>query len=287
MGGEERYALMSADSEPNHLMIDGPFSNAGLAKLVGLDGLFGLSFFWHSNGFTGAGLDALKHLPNLGMLGCGGKQCDDETMRRIAALPKLRMLVAQGTVASDAGFAALSHSPTIEYIWGRECPNLTGQGFASLARMPALRGLAVSCKQVNDAALSLLPRFPALREFLPMDVEDDGFRHIGQCQRLEALWCMYCHHTGDAATEHIEGLKHLKTYYAGQTQIADRSLEILARIESLERIELWKCAGITDAGIQALTVLPRLRELTLNGLSGLRRDPAGLFQPYVRVAYSD
>ena len=39
------------------------------------------------------------------------------------------MLMGQGAVASDDGFAALSLSQTIEYIRGRECPNLGGRGF--------------------------------------------------------------------------------------------------------------------------------------------------------------
>jgi hypothetical protein len=44
--------------------------------------------------------------------------------------------------------------------------------------MPALRGLAVSCARVDDAALALLPRFPALNDLMPMDVGDAGFRHV-------------------------------------------------------------------------------------------------------------
>ncbi len=184
-GGDIDYGLMSADAGPTHLVVDGPFTDAGLANLAGLDGLFALSFFWHSPAFTAEGLEALKDLAHLGFLGCEGEHCTDEAMRRIGAMPRLRMLMAQGAVAGDAGFAALSRSQTVEYIWGRECPNLTGRGFAALAAMPALRGLGVSCKNVDDAALSTLARFPALRELMPMDVRDEGFRHVGQCERLE------------------------------------------------------------------------------------------------------
>jgi hypothetical protein len=119
-------------------------------------------------------------------------------------------------VASDDGFAALSRSPSLECHWGRECPNLTGRGFAALSKMPALRGLAVSCKNVDDAALATLPRFPALTELLPMDVPDAGFHHVGGCERLESLWFMYCRDTTDAATEQIAGLKRLRTYYAAR-----------------------------------------------------------------------
>jgi len=284
-GGEPRYSLMSPEAEPNHLLIDGPFTDAGLSGLAPLEGLFGLSFFWHTSAATAKGLESLAKLPILGFLGCEGKLCNDDAMRYIAALPRLRMLMAQGTVASDAGFAALSSSRTLEYIWGRECPNLTGPGFAAMAAMPALRGLAVSCKNVDDAALSTLPRFPALREFMPMDVSDDGFRHVGRCQDLEALWCMYCRDTGDAATAHIAGLPKLKSYYAGATQITDRSLELLGRMTSLERIELWECGGITDEGVAHLAGLPRLQSLSIGGSPGVTRAGAAAFPAGVRVEY--
>ena len=284
-GGEIEYSLMSADAEPNHLLLDGPFSDQGFASVVGLNGLFGLSFFWHISALTANGLKLLVELPNLGFLGCQDELCDDEAMRHIAAIPRLRMLMGQGSVASDDGFAALSRSQTIEYIWGRECPNLGGRGFAALAAMPALRGLAVSCKNVDDSALSALPRFPALRGLMPMDVPDDGFRHVGRCEQLEDLWCMYCRDTGDTATEHITGLSRLKSYYAGASQITDRSLEMLGQMTSLERLEFWECTGITDSGVAFLTGLPRLREVSVGGSPRVTREGVAVFPASVRVDY--
>jgi hypothetical protein len=283
-GGDIQYGLMSAEAEPNHLLIDGPFTDTGLAGIAGLDGLFALSFFRHCPAFTAAGLEPLERLPNLGFLGCQDEHCNDEAMHHIAAIPRLRMLMGQGAVAGDDGFAALSRSQTIEYIWGRECPNLAGRGFAALASMPALRGIAVSCKNVDDASLAALPRFPTLRELMPMDVPDAGFRHVGRCEYLEGLWCMYCRDTGDAATEHIAGLSRLKTYYAGKTGITDRSLEILGRMTSLENLEFWQCAGLTDTGVAHLAGLPRLREIGFDGLPNVTRQAVSLFPAHVRVS---
>src|SRR4029453_15782805 len=155
--------------------------------------------------------------------------------------------------------------------WGREGPNLGGRGFAALAAMPSLRGLAVSCKNVDDAALSLLPRFPSLRSLMPMDLPDDGFRHVGGCRRLEDLWCMYCRDTGDEATAHIADLSGLKTYYAGKTRITDRSLEILGRARSLGKPEFSDCGGIPDAGMALLAGLPRLHEITVGASPNVTR----------------
>src|SRR5262245_7224971 len=284
-GGDISYSLMSADAEPNHLLVDGPFTNNGLASIAGLDGLFALSFFWHVSALTADGLKPLADLPNLGFLGCQDELCNDEAMRHIAAIPRTRMLAGQGAGESDDGFVSLSRSQTIEYIWGRECPNFGGRGFTALAAMPALRGLAVSCKNVDDAALSVLPRFPALRGLMPMDVADDGFRHVGRCGQLEDLWCMYCRDTGDAATEQIAGLSRLKTYYAGATRITDRSLEILGRMPSLESIEFYECAGITNEGVALLAGLPRLREISVGGSPNITREGMAVFPAAVHVNY--
>jgi hypothetical protein len=251
-----------------------------------LDGLFGLNFFWHASAMTPEGLKPLAGLAHLGSLGCEGKLCDDTAMRYIAALPRLQKLMAQGTVASDDGFIWLSRSKTIEFIWGRECPNLTGRGFAALSRMPALRGIAVSCKRVEDEALSLLPQFPALRELTPIDVTDSGFRHVGRCQNLERLTCMYCRETTDAATEQIAGLTRLKSYYAGLTKITDASLEMLSRIQSLEEIEFYECKGITDAGMKSLARLPRLQELEISGCPAVTLEVTKLFPSAIQVSYS-
>jgi hypothetical protein len=284
--GEPRYSLMSfGDSEPNFLMLDGTFTDAGAAGLAGLEGIFGLGFFWHITALTPDGLRFLKDLPNLGALGCEGRLADDTGMRHIAAIPRLRMLMAQGTVATNAGFAALSRSRTIEYIWGRECPNLEGPGFAALAAMPSLQGLAVSCARVDDAALASLPSFPALTWLLPMDVRDEGFRHVGRCERLEKLTCMYCRDTGDAATAHIAGLRQLKHYYAGKTQITDRSLEILGTMTSLEDVQLSACAHISNAGLAHLAKLPRLKKVAVDATALVTRAGLDVFPPGVHVDF--
>ena len=261
-GGARSYELMGFEAAPTYLLFPPHnFTQQGLAQLDGLDGLFGLNIDGPVQ-MTATGLAPLAQLPNLGWLGADPT---DEAMQHIAALPNLRMLMCQDTQATDEGFVTLSRSQTIEYIWGRKCYGLTGRGFVALSEMPSLKGLSVSCKNVDDVALARLPHFPALRELMPMDVSDDGFRHVGRCDQLEKLWCMYCRDTGDAATEHIAGLAKLKTYYAGKTNITDRSLELLGRMHSLETLEFWECGGVTNAGVAHLASLPHLREVTFGG----------------------
>src|SRR5512146_942492 len=179
-GGDVSLGLLSPDAEPNLLGLRGQFTDRGMSHFAGLNGLFGLNIDDRNLPVTAAGLAPLVALPNLGFRGF---DATDEAMPSIAAMPRLRFIMCQDTVAGDDGFVALGLSQSIEYIWGRRCYNLRGRGFSALASMPALRGLSVSCRNVDDGGLSALPRFPALRELMPMDVPDDGFRHVGRCER--------------------------------------------------------------------------------------------------------
>ncbi|HKR10427.1 MAG TPA: hypothetical protein VJT15_00100 [Pyrinomonadaceae bacterium] len=284
-GEEPEFGLMSFGADPTNLLLDGPFTRKGLNSLRGLDGLVGLTFFWHASHLRGDDLQGLDGLSNLSYLGCQDALCDDDAMRHIAALPQLRMLMGQGAVATEEGFRSLSQSQTIEYFWGRECPNFNSRAFVALSRMPALKGLAVSCKLVDDASLARLSDFPSLKELVPMGVGDDGFRHIGRSERLESLILMYCRDTTDAATSHLVKLPKLKKYHAGYTLITDASLELLSRITSLEQVSFEGCKFITDGGIPFLTTLPHLRELSIGGCPKVTRSAMPGFGSEVRVNY--
>jgi hypothetical protein len=279
-----RFKTWQGD-QSTRLLIDGPFTNTGLESLAGLEGIFDLDLFWHVTRITSAGFAHLAGLPHLGSLGADGELSDDVAMGHYAAIPRLRKLRAQGTVATDAGFEALSRSRTLEELWTRETPHLGSRGFRALSRMPALRNLGVSCKQVSDEALAAFPEFPSLRDLTPIDVTDPGFRHIGRCEKLERLSCMYCRETTDEATAHVGGL-HLRSYYAGLTQITDRSLEILGRMTSLEHIELYECLHVTDAGLVFLSTLPRLRQFDVSGSPKVTLGGTRLFPSTVTVHYS-
>jgi hypothetical protein len=277
--------LKAADGEGARLLIDGPFTNAGLAALAGLHGIFDLDLFWHVDHITTDGFAHLLHLPNLASLGCDGELSDDVAMGHIAAMPRLKKLRIQESVATEAGFVTLARSKSIESIWGRVCQNFGSRAFIAFSEMPSLRSLGIGCRNVDNAALATLAEFPALRELTPIDFRDDGFRHIGRCRNLERLTCMYCRESGDPATEHIKGLA-LKYYYAGLTQITDRSLEILGGMESLEQVDFYECLKITDAGLRFLARLPRLREVHLDGLPGVTLEGTQVFRPGVHLSYS-
>lgn len=281
-GGEQTMAMLSYQAGPNYLLLRGPFTDRGMKHVGGLHGLFALNVEASELSVTAAGLAPLVGLPHLGWLAF---DANDDAMPYIAEMPRLRFLGCQDTVADDDGFAALARSRSLEIIWGRRSHNLRRRGFTALSTMPALRRLSVSCLNVDDAGLSTLPSFPALEELMPMDVPDEGYRHIGRCERLASLVLMYCRDTTDAATEHLVGLPRLKNYFASYTRITDHTPELLSRITSLETITFDGCAGLTNDGLARLARLPRLKELRISG-PRITAEVADAFPAGVAVHYS-
>ena len=281
-GEEPPLHLFSYDEHPTLLRLRGRFTDAGLAQLASCEGLYALNLDDARLAVTGAGLAPLAGLPRFSALSFDAKDAD---MPYIAALPRLRHLVCQDTVAGDDGFAALGRSRSLEFLWGRRCHNLGNRGFAALAKVPTLTSLSVSCLNVDDAGLAELPHFPALIELMPMDVADEGYRFIAQCAQVESLVLMYCRETGDRATEHITGMK-LRKYFASYNRITDRTPELLSEIQTLEEVTFDSCAGLTNAGITALARLPRLRKLAASGMRSVTREAATGFGPGVTVRYT-
>jgi F-box/leucine-rich repeat protein 14 len=276
--GAAEYSVFGVTCAPTHLSLRGPVTDRGLAAIGRLQGLYSLDIDDSRMPITAHGLQELTRLPHLSALRVDAK---DDWMPVVAGLPRLRYLAAQDTPAGDDGFVALSRSATLEYIWGRRCHNLTRPGFQALAGMPSLKGLSVSCLNVDDTGLSALPAFPALVELMPMDVPDEGFRHVGRCPRLASLMLMYCRDTTDRATEHIAGLA-LSCYFNSYTVITDRTPALLSHMPSLERVTFDTCHSLTDSGVAALARLPRLRELRVSG-RGVTADVARAFGASVAV----
>ena len=275
----------ATDGEPSHLSLHpAAFVRGGLGALAGLAGLFSLRLFSVDRSIppvTAAALEPLREMGGIESLWCDPS---DDAMAVIASMPRLRKLMCQDTAASDDGWIALSRSRTIESIWGRENRALTARGLTAMSAMPALRKLGVSLRQVNDAGLASLPAFPALRDLTPIGLGDDGFRHVGRCSELESLTCMYTDDTGDAATRHVAGLRRLRRYYAGDTRITDRSLDVLAAMPVLESVELWNCPAVTDAGVAALARSTSIRRVVLDTAPKVSRNAKALFREGVDVS---
>jgi hypothetical protein len=121
---------------------------------------------------------------------------------------------------------------------------------------------------------------------------DTGFAALAGLPRLRAVGAWWSRRITDAgvrrtlaACPSLQTASFLGTA-AGDGLIADRSLDILSRMPTLEHVLFDHCQGITDAGVRALATLPALRKLALDGCRNVTRAGIAAVPRRVRVTYS-
>ena len=115
------------------------------------------------------------------------------------------MPVGAGCGLGRRWFCSLSKSPTLAYLWGRDCSGLT------------LKGLAVN---FENAGTAQLPHFPALRELTPMklktfhagasQITDHSPEIPGKMTSLEGLEFWQCLKLTGAGVGCLSSLPNLK-----------------------------------------------------------------------------
>lgn len=129
---------------------------------------------------------------------------------------------------SDAGLSALGKGlPALASLNCSDCGAVTGAGFAGW-RAADLTSLQLqSAAAVDDAGVAAIAEgLPSLREL-----------NLKQCKRLT-----------DAGVAALEPLARLTSLSLGAMGVTDAGLGMLARLRSLEELELQFCWHFGDAG---------------------------------------
>lgn len=131
-GEEPKFGLMSFSAEPTNLLIDGPLTRKGLNNLRGLDGVLGLSFFWHTKRLRG----------------------DDVATSHIIGMPNLKKYHAGYTLITDASLELLSRIKSLEEISLEGCKFITDAGIPFLTTLPRLREISIGgCPKVTRTGI--------------------------------------------------------------------------------------------------------------------------------------
>jgi hypothetical protein len=99
-----------------------------------------------------------------------GTPTDDGAIAALAGKKKLRRLKT-GRNVTDLGILLLPPDTCFQDLARRRDAlrpmsiDLPSRGFTAVTAVLTLRGLAVSSKRVDDAALAMLPRFPAVSTY--------------------------------------------------------------------------------------------------------------------------
>lgn len=242
--------------------------------------------------FTDAALDHFRQLPQLKALdlrSCSGLTATG--LARLAQFGQLRSLKIGGASIDDASLPLLAKIATLTSLTIEDA-SVTGEGLAALVALP-LEDLSLArCFGITDEALAVIGRMSGLRQLYVRDILISG-SGLGQLAPLARLSTLRLRQTGvgDAALGDLAKLPALRRLELAQSWITDEGLATigeqtglnqldvednrlsdegvkhLGRLVELERLNLAQNESVTDAALDVLQHLPKLRELDLRGTS--------------------
>lgn len=201
---------------------------AALRRLVG-DEFFQdfaqVSFVYDDS--TGKRYDIANHTPA------------DDVLAKLTRLSGLRVLLLQGTQATDEGLKHIGRISSLEelFIWDAE--NVSDAGVAYLEKLKNLKNIHLSKAKITDESLRVLARLP----------------------RIETL-SLQQNHFSDDGLAYLRATPSLKRLYVGigENKITDEGMTHLSSLPNLELIDIQN-SKVTDRGLEYLKNLPKLREI--------------------------
>lgn len=188
----------------------------------------------------------------------------DQGVRRLAALPNVRILDVAETQITDDGLLALAGLPYRQLVL-RGNARLTDRSLTRLAANKELESLTLSGTGVTDGTLEQFAGHPCLNGLYLADtpITDKGLDAIVRIPRLNYLALNDTRVTAHGVLK-LAALPLHDLWLNDLRCVDDDVLWRIAEIRTLKNLSLTRTA-ITDRGIQELRRLPELRLLFLTG----------------------
>ncbi len=233
-------------------------------------------------GLTDTGLAHVANLENLKYLWVAaftGSKLTDQTLARLAKLPRLEELTIGGAF-TDEGMSSLGGVQSLKALT-LSCgplmdPRVTNAGIAHLARLTKIQQMGFSnVRQCTLSGLSALKDLGDLRMLHVNDIRQDqkGMDLSGMVRLEDLIISMYGQRVGqtvvfdpmiDEDLRSLPKLASLRRIQLSHRGFTDRGLQYLSGLKNAEFINLGG-PGITDAGFAAFSGLPRLNWLKITG----------------------
>ena len=231
---------------------------------------------------TGAGLRYLVELPRLEYLLLWGR-FSDAAIAHLKRLPSLRTVSLNIKQFSNLGMRYLSECPRLERIGVHWMEDVTDEGLVCLKDMRTLKKLDILHSQVTDAGLVHLSRIDSLDYLMrPARITETGLHHLVGLAGLKFLWVSGSSGSTvcDKGLADLSGLQSLEELLICGNGITDAGMDDLVKLNRLRKLTLTASSRLTDAGLKKLTALKELESLSLDrasisisGLSFLNKLP--------------
>jgi hypothetical protein len=206
-------------------------------------------------------LQHLRDLPALRSLTIGHGQVSDSGMRYLRGLTDLQSLTINWANITDAGLENLSGMTELRTLGLGACENVTGSGLGFLRGARGLRVLNLSFSGITNEGLAFVRRLAPLTELNigGMHLDDSSLVHLRGMQSLEKLELGWTNPIEGPGLVNLEDLTHLRFLGLANDPVTDEAIDHLARLESLENLNI-DSTQITRDGFNRLSkALPRTR----------------------------
>ncbi|HQU42050.1 MAG TPA: hypothetical protein PK867_04525 [Pirellulales bacterium] len=189
-------------------------------------------------------------------------RADDESLKNVAKLTKLRQLDLSGTGISSSGLSSLAGLDRL-VVLGLNRTGVDDQGMRTVARWRELRELLLDGTAVSDRGIAMIAGLRKLARLSICRTAVTG-KGLAELKRLPALDWLRLEGVGDDALANLEGCARLRSLLLAGPQLGDPAMEAVARLTTLENLDLDH-TSVTLAGLRELSALPKLVGLSVRG----------------------
>jgi Leucine-rich repeat (LRR) protein len=215
---------------------------------------------------TDAEVVALSALPNLQRLRLSGGGITATGIRKLCAFASLTDLFLLDAHVDNVAFGQLAKLANLRSLRIRRSPELNDEGVRQVVAFPKLDDIGLLEVAITDKSLAVLAevgRFRSIDLRGSSQITDAGVAQLCRLKQLKVLRLGGSQIT-DATLQAIRGFASLGSLTMDDASITDVGIsELPAR---LEEIQLSRCSGVSDEGLQRLGELKHLRRLSVRDM---------------------
>ncbi len=237
----------------------------GVTISRGLDGK-AMTARYENSQPTDADLAKLAKMSTLREIFADAPEATDASIEPFTKLKNLKKLSITSGKLTGSSLDSLSGLKNLQYLDLSGNTDLDEENLSAIQSLASLQSLCLNNTPVTENIVGIVKSLPNLIELrlIGSQIDDAGIAALVEAQPNLTHLSIGSSKLTDAAGESVAQLKKLQVLEFVDSQITDRTLEMLSSVNSLEVIQINQNSNITDTGIFTLGKLPMLTDLDVS-----------------------